>query len=108
MKKFAHFGAVASEKMEGMFFLESIKVWATDPSKDPNSIEYLFFEDDSPMKDLPVAKGGHPSDICNLQLAHMSCNRQKSDKLTPTREVSTGIELVSNRVLPLTFDWKTL
>ena len=57
---------------------------------------------------IPVAKGGHPSDINNMQLAHMSCNRQKSDKLTPTREVSTGIELVSNRILPLTFDWKTL
>lgn len=57
---------------------------------------------------IPVAKGGHPSDINNMQLAHMSCNRQKSDKLTPTREVSTGIELVSNRALPLTLDWKTL
>ena len=30
---------------------------------------------------VPVAKGGHPSDIENLQLAHWTCNRQKSDKL---------------------------
>lgn len=28
-----------------------------------------------------VGKGGHPSLIENLQLAHMSCNRIKSDKL---------------------------
>ena len=55
-----------------------------------------------------VAKGGHPSDISNMQLAHMSCNRQKSDKLTATREVSTGVELVSNRALPLTYDWKSV
>ena len=26
---------------------------------------------------IPVAKGGHPSDISNLQLAHFTCNRQK-------------------------------
>lgn len=57
---------------------------------------------------IPVSKGGHPSDISNMQLAHMNCNRQKSDKLTPTREVSTGVELVSNRALPLTFDWKSI
>lgn len=30
---------------------------------------------------IPVSKGGHPSDIENLQLAHWICNRQKSDKL---------------------------
>ena len=37
----------------------------------------------SPVIDhiIPVAKGGHPSDISNLQLAHWCCNRQKSDKL---------------------------
>ena len=57
---------------------------------------------------IPVSKGGHPSVLANLQLAHMACNRLKSDKLTPAREVSTGIELVSNRLLPLTFDWKTI
>lgn len=30
---------------------------------------------------IPVGKGGHPSDINNLQLAHWICNRMKSDKL---------------------------
>jgi len=59
MKKFAHYGAVSAEKKEGMFYLDSIKCWATDPSQDPNMIEYLYFEPDSPMIDLPVAKGGH-------------------------------------------------
>jgi 5-methylcytosine-specific restriction endonuclease McrA len=57
---------------------------------------------------VPVAKGGHPSDITNLQLAHMCCNRLKSDKLTEKREFSAGIELVSNRLLPLTYDWATI
>ena len=58
---------------------------------------------------IPVAKGGHPSDLANLQLAHMTCNRDKSDKLVAQKqEFSGGIELVSNRLLPLTFDWKTI
>ncbi len=52
---------------------------------------------------IPIAKGGHPSDIDNLQLAHRCCNRQKSDKLI-TREVATE-QVVSNRLLPATFDW---
>lgn len=29
---------------------------------------------------IPVSKGGHPSDLSNLQLAHRYCNRMKSDK----------------------------
>lgn len=51
---------------------------------------------------IPVSKGGHPSDRENLQLAHFSCNRQKSDKLyrdTPQVQVTT------NRDLPLSCDW---
>lgn len=30
---------------------------------------------------IPVDRGGHPSDMANLQLAHLRCNRLKSDKL---------------------------
>lgn len=30
---------------------------------------------------IPISRGGHPSDINNLQLAHMSCNRAKANKL---------------------------
>lgn len=57
---------------------------------------------------IPVARGGHPSDIGNLQLAHMCCNRQKSDKLTEKQVFEQGTERISNRVLPQTFNWATL
>ena len=53
---------------------------------------------------IPLAKGGHPSDISNLQLAHRCCNRQKSDKLV-AKNVQTEQQTISNRVLPATFDW---
>lgn len=51
---------------------------------------------------IPVSKGGHPSDINNLQLAHMSCNRAKSDKLFQNEGKK---EAIGNRNLPKSMDW---
>ena len=55
---------------------------------------------------IPVAKGGHPSDIANLQLAHATCNRQKSDKLFNNQEnMQKNKKVIGNRNLPLSIDW---
>lgn len=54
---------------------------------------------------IPVAKGGHPSDLENLQLAHWTCNRQKSDKLLKRHRKADQDETISNRILPLSCDW---
>lgn len=56
---------------------------------------------------IPIDKGGHPSDLANLQLAHMCCNRQKSNKLTPEKkEKQQSREVtITNRNLPLSLDW---
>lgn len=55
---------------------------------------------------IPIAKGGHPSDITNLQLAHWTCNRQKSDKLIERKSlISDDMNVISNRILPLSMDW---
>ena len=57
---------------------------------------------------IPIAKGGHPSDIDNLQLAHFCCNRQKSDKLEmDERNSKNEAEEISNDNLPLSTDWKS-
>lgn len=55
---------------------------------------------------VPIAKGGHPSDIENLQLAHWTCNRQKSDKLIERKLVNQDAEIISNRILPQSTNWK--
>ena len=52
---------------------------------------------------IPVSRGGHPSDIANLQLAHWTCNRQKSDKLLMEVGGSSGPS--TNRDLPHACDW---
>lgn len=52
---------------------------------------------------IPVSKGGHPSDISNLQLAHWYCNRQKSDKLFTDKGESRSL---GNRNLPHAMDWR--
>lgn len=54
---------------------------------------------------IPLDKGGHPSDIDNLQLAHRCCNRQKSNKLGAKENVAAQEPVVSNRILPATYDW---
>ena len=51
---------------------------------------------------IPVNKGGHPSDINNLQLAHWICNRMKSDKLID----SARIEVKPNSDIKCSLDWK--
>lgn len=52
---------------------------------------------------IPINKGGHPSDIENMQLSHFSCNRQKSDKLfnAPKEEPKA----LGNRNLPQLINW---
>ena len=52
---------------------------------------------------IPVVKNGHPSDINNLQLSHLTCNRQKSDKLFKNQEEP---KVLGNRNLPQSMDWK--
>lgn len=54
---------------------------------------------------VPVVKGGHPSDINNLQLAHFACNRQKSDKILEKKSEKKSSEIISNRNLPQSLDW---
>lgn len=52
---------------------------------------------------IPIAKGGHPSDISNLQLAHWTCNRQKSDKIF--KQGHETKQVIGNRNLPQSIDW---
>lgn len=58
---------------------------------------------------IPVSKGGHPSDISNLQLAHFTCNRHKGDHVPGEvimKKEKKG-EAISNRVLPQSINWLT-
>lgn len=51
---------------------------------------------------IPINKGGHPSDINNLQLAHWICNRMKSDKL-----LDFSARKQQSSSLRLSCDWKS-
>lgn len=54
---------------------------------------------------IPIALGGHPSDMNNLQAAHFCCNRAKADKLMKDPSQVQQTEIISNRVLPQSTDW---
>lgn len=51
---------------------------------------------------VPIVKGGHPSDINNLQLTHRACNRAKGTKLVPDQPVE---KVNMNRMLPHSRNW---
>ena len=60
---------------------------------------------------VPIDRGGHPSALENLQLAHWICNRQKGNKLIDEQKrhaamkEKSGKEAATNRLLPQSRDW---
>lgn len=54
---------------------------------------------------IPIIRGGHPSDIENLQLAHFICNRQKADKLIMSENKPERSDEITNRDLPQSINW---
>ena len=75
----------------------------------PVDFSYKYPHPLSPTVDhiIPVSKGGHPSDLSNLQLAHRCCNREKADKLVGRvgENVLNEEKLVPNSLLELHTDW---
>jgi 5-methylcytosine-specific restriction endonuclease McrA len=56
---------------------------------------------------IPLARGGHPTDLSNLQLAHLACNKSKGEKLKrEPKIISSDGGRISNRNLPWSADWK--
>ena len=95
----------------GMFEKNKKKIYATQSvcgiCGQPVDFSLKYPHPLSPCIDhiIPIAKGGHPSDIDNLQLAHWACNRQKSDKVYIHKQNKVGE--IGNRVLPQSRDWST-
>lgn len=78
----------------------------------PVDFSYAYPHPLSPTVDhiIPVSKGGHPSALENLQLAHRWCNRQKSDKffdLNLQKEKMGKSTEINNDDLPWHLDWTT-
>ena len=97
-----------------MFDKNKKKIYATQTvcgiCGKPVDFSYKYPHPLSPCIDhiIPVSKGGHPSDLDNLQLTHWTCNRQKSDKLVEKKSLNGAEEIISNNLLPHTFNWKEI
>lgn len=50
--EFHHVGLRSWEKRPGEDYVEQSKVWVTDPRNEPNRIEWLRYEDDSPTPEV--------------------------------------------------------
>lgn len=58
MRTLHHIGIITSEKQEGSFYNEGLRVWLTDPNQSQNHIEFLTFEEGSCMPEI-VQKQTH-------------------------------------------------
>ena len=57
---------------------------------------------------IPIARGGHPNDLDNLQAVHLMCNIKKSDSMpdSTAKDPNDGRKkTISNRILPASMDW---
>ena len=52
----------------------------------------------------PGGLQGHPSSLENLQLSHLACNRQKSNKIFKNKEIFEPV-ILGNRNLPQSLSW---
>lgn len=57
---------------------------------------------------IPISKGGHPSNIENLQLAHLICNQLKGARVTVEKNKKLTEEqvIIENNSLPQTINWE--
>ena len=55
---------------------------------------------------IPLDRGGHPSDLDNLQLAHLKCNRDKSNRMETKSVSSQQTESDGNRNLKWSLNWR--
>jgi catechol 2,3-dioxygenase-like lactoylglutathione lyase family enzyme len=57
MREFDHIGLTTTEIQPNEMYVESTKVWVTNPAENPQMVEYLRYEHDSPvtgpMRELP-------------------------------------------------------
>lgn len=49
---FNHSGVPVSEKREGMRYAAPMKLWVSNAADSPDSVEYLYFEEDSPAPQI--------------------------------------------------------
>jgi hypothetical protein len=56
--KFEHIGLITTEKKAGEDFVESTRVWVTNPKTHPYHVEWLRYEPDSPVSG-PLREKAH-------------------------------------------------
>ena len=69
MLEFHHVGIPTQTKREGETYLEDAKLYVTDVASNPHCIEWLRFEDDSPMPDLLKTKTHVAYKVANMDVA---------------------------------------
>jgi hypothetical protein len=89
MKSFHHIGLVATTEMPGETYYPMLKVWGTSPDADPNRVEWVRFEPDSPLADTPVAKMPHVS----WAVEDLDAELKGKDVVVPPTQAADGVRI---------------
>jgi hypothetical protein len=89
MKQFHHIGLVAREPVPGETYFESLQVWGTDPTADPNRVEWVRFKPESPLASTPVAEMPHVS----WQVDDLDAELEGKDVVVGPLTVAPGIRI---------------
>ncbi len=89
-RKFAHLGCVTQDKNRpGLNYNQILDCYCSDPSADPNNIEWLFFPQSSPLAKTALATTSHIAYIVSDITAAVA----GKECVVPPTEVAPGVTI---------------
>ena len=89
MRELHHIGIITNEPKENENYMADAKLYVTDVDASPNKIEFLRFEDGSPMPEL-LQKQTHIAYVVPDIKAAMEGQEVLLDPFTPAEGVTVG------------------
>ena len=86
--KFHHFGVPLAEKRADMSYGDALKVWFTDPSTSPHTIEFLWFEPDCSLS-AEIKSGAHVA----YEVENIDAAVEGKRILLPVTEIVPGFKI---------------
>ena len=89
MRQFHHIGLVTQEEVPGEMFFDMLKCYGTDPTNDPNKVEWVRMTPECPLSDTPVATMPHTS----FQVDDLEAELEGKDVVVQPIEAAPGIRI---------------
>lgn len=97
--KYDHFGVPIKKKRENMIYYPEYRVWCADYEKDPYRIEWIYFEEESPMHPL-IQTVSH---VCFIVDDIQKAVKNKKMLLKPTHFEGIWMAFIEENGVPIEF-----